>query len=254
MNLALNSRDAMPQGGRITIFVENIAVQETTKNDLPIGEYVRLTVSDTGHGMGAETLDHLFEPFFTTKGLGKGTGLGLSIVYGIVKQCEGYLKVESEVGVGTSFTIDLPRVFESADGYEACTEEGSPHGSASILLVEDEPLVRTLVKKILEKCGYTVTEAESGEEAISVCRARPEGFDLLITDIVLKGIHGNEVADAVRHLFPNVRVLYMSGYTDKDVPQRQGVQILLKPFSSVELLAQVQKTFAIEQDLAIGST
>jgi two-component system sensor histidine kinase EvgS len=245
LNLALNARDAMPEGGRITISTENVALLEAIGHELPVGDYVRLIVHDTGHGMDSSTMDHLFEPFFTTKGLGKGTGLGLSIVYGIVKKWGGDIRVESEVGVGTTFTIHLPRIFESTDDIKAHTGEESQHGSASILLVEDEVSVRRLVRTILEKAGYTVTEAESGEEAIRVCRTHSEGFDLLITDIVLTGIHGPGVADAVRELFPEVLAIFMSGYADKgDAPRPNDVPILLKPFSAPTLLDQVGKILA----------
>ena len=249
MNLALNARDAMPEGGRITVSIENVALLEAIGHELPVGEYVRLTVRDTGHGMEAGTMDHLFEPFFTTKGIGKGTGLGLSIVYGIVKQCEGYIKVESKIGAGSTFTIHLPRVFEPTDDNKARVEEENQHGSASVLLVEDEASVRNLVRKILEKGGYTVTETESGEEAIKVCRVRHVGFDLLVSDIVLPGMRGNEVADSIRRFFPKMRVIYMSGYADKyDASQQDSVSILQKPFSSTELLAQVKKTLTVETD------
>ena len=245
MNLALNARDAMPEGGRITISTENVALLEAMGHELPAGDYVRLTVHDTGHGMDDSTMDHLFEPFFTTKGLGKGTGLGLSIVYGIVTQWRGYIRAESKVGVGTTFTIHLPRVLASTGDIQARAEEDSQHGSASILLVEDEVMVRKLVRTILEKAGYTVTEAESGEEAIKVCCAHPEGFDLLVTDIILTGMRGREVADLVCRLFPKMRVIFMSGYADKgDAPQQKSVPILLKPFSAPTLLAQVRKTLA----------
>ena len=255
MNLALNARDAMPEGGTITISIDNVSLLEAMGHEIPAGDYVRLTVSDIGHGMDVSTMDHLFEPFFTTKGLGKGTGLGLSIVYGIVKQCEGYIKVESKICAGSTFTIHLPRVCEPTEDSKARAEEESHHGSASILLVEDEASVRKLVRMILEKGGYTVTEAESGEEAIKVCRAHPEGFDLLITDIVLTGMRGRKVADSVRHFFPRVQMIYMSGYSDNsDAPQQESVSFLKKPFSSTELLAQVKKTLAVEPNRSISST
>ena len=243
MNLALNARDAMPDGGRITISVDNVARREAMEDEIPPGDYVRLVVSDTGHGMDARTMGHVFEPFFTTKGIGKGTGLGLSIVYGIVTQYGGHIRVDSRVGGGATFTLHLPRVFEPTDESRAHEEDESQHGSGSILLVEDDRSVRGLVRKMLQKAGYAVTEAESGEEAITVCRSRDTAFDLLISDIVLTGMRGGDVARSVRGIFPKTRVLYMSGYADKqDAPQTEGnALILLKPFSTADLLAQVKR-------------
>src|SRR5208283_5053844 len=255
MNLALNARDAMPGGGRITISIENVTTVEAMGHEIPAGDYVRLTVDDSGHGMDSSTMDHLFEPFFTTKGLGKGTGLGLSIVFGTVKQCGGYIRVESRVGAGSTFTIHLPRVFGPTEDSKARAEEESHHGSTSILVVEDETAVRNLVKKILEKGGYAVTEAKSGEEAIEICRAHDEGFDLIVTDIVLTGIRGSEVADSVRDSFPKVRVIYMSGYADKgNDPQQESLPILQKPFSATQLLAQVKRSLAGEPKRSTSST
>ena len=242
MNLALNARDAMPEGGTITISIDSVTRREAFGHEEPSGNYVRLAVSDTGQGMDGSVMDHLFEPFFTTKGPGKGTGLGLSIVYGIVKQCGGFIKAESSIGAGSTFTIHLPRVFEPTDDGSARAKEESQYGTGSVLLVEDEASVRGLLKKILEKGGYTVTEAECGEEAITICRAHEEGFDLLITDIVLTGIRGEEVADYIMRIFPKTQVIYMSGYADKgDEPQKKGELIIQKPFSSVQLLTQVRK-------------
>lgn len=244
MNLALNARDAMPGGGRITISLENVALLEGIEKEIPVGEYVRINVKDSGHGMDAETMDHLFEPFFTTKGLGKGTGLGLSIVYGIVKQCGGHIQVESKIGAGSSFIIYLPRVSEPTDDSNAKVKEDGLHGSGTILLVEDEAPVRKLVRTLLERGGYSVTEAQSGEAAIEVCRARNEGFDLLITDIILTGMRGHEVADFVRRFHPKVHVIYMSGYTDIGEVSLQESLILQKPFSSTQLLDQVRKALS----------
>jgi two-component system cell cycle sensor histidine kinase/response regulator CckA len=246
LNLALNARDAMPAGGQIAISVENASLKEAEGYEIPAGDYVSLTVSDTGHGMDARIMDHLFEPFFTTKGLGKGTGLGLSIVYGIVKQCGGFIKVESTVGVGSMFTIHLPRVFEPVDHDMACAEREGPHGSGSILLVEDEAAVRNLVRKILESGGYTVAAAEGGEEALRLCREHEGGFDLLITDIVLVGMRGGEVAERVCKCFPLISVIYMTGYADQaDVPPRDtGAPVLLKPFAAADLLAHVRSVLS----------
>jgi len=255
MNLALNARDAMPNGGRITIGIQNVSLQEARGYDVSAGNYIRLAVSDTGDGMDPNTLSHLFEPFFTTKKPGRGTGLGLSIVYGIVKQSGGHIHVDSRIGAGSTFAIFLPRVFEPKDKSTASAEEDDLKGSGSVLLVEDEALVRNLVRKILETHGYSVTGAESGEEAIRVCRAHPERIDLLITDIVLTGMRGHEVADFVRSFFPNVRVMYMSGYADKDEVQNQeSVPMLQKPFTSAELLAHVRRALPVGSEPRSGAT
>jgi PAS domain S-box-containing protein len=240
MNLALNARDAMPHGGKITVSIDAVAATDPDRHEMPPGACVRIMVNDTGQGMDDTTMDHLFEPFFTTKEPGKGTGLGLSIVYGIVKQWGGFIKVDSRIGAGSTFTIHLPRVSEPAEEGRARAEEERPQGSGSILVVEDEASVRTLVRKILELSGYSVAEAESGEEAIAVCRARDEGIDLLLTDIVLAGMRGGEVADRVRRIFPGIQVICMSGYANKaDTPDQAYGPILLKPFSSADLLGRV---------------
>jgi two-component system cell cycle sensor histidine kinase/response regulator CckA len=202
-------------------------------------------MSDTGRGMDQATRDHIFEPFFTTKEPGKGTGLGLSIVYGVVTQSRGHIQVESEIDAGSVFTIHFPRVFETAEDTSERAEEEYGHAPASILLVEDESSVRRLFRKVLERHGYTVTEAGSGEEAIRVCRVSTEGFDLLITDIVLTGMRGREIAAAVRHFFPRIPIIYMSGYGySSEMASRENAPFLRKPFSSSELLAQVRETLA----------
>jgi len=252
MNLAINARDALPHGGRIRISVENLQLREQPGSKIPAGNYVRLAVSDNGRGMDQDTIAHLFEPFFTTKRVGEGTGLGLSIVYGIVRQNGGHIHVTSEVGAGSTFTIYLPRVFEPVDVGRARVEAESESGSGSILVVEDEKSVRSLVRRILERVGYTVTEAESGEEAIRICQARPEGFDLLITDIVLPGMRGDEVAGSIRRFSPRVRTIYMSGYVEeRHSPKLEGAANLRKPFSADALLAEVKK--ALEQGRPAGS-
>ncbi len=241
MNLALNARDAMPEGGRVTIVIDTVAFPDMNERKISPGDYVRLSVVDTGIGMDEATLDRIFEPFFTTKGLGKGTGLGLSIVYGIVKQWGGTIEVQSTLGAGSTFTVYLPRVLRPKDENNRCKDEESTHGSAAVLLVEDQAQVRRLVKQFLVNDGYTVVEAESGEKALKACTAHAGRLDLLLTDIVLSGMHGGEVADRVRGFFPGIRVIFMTGYaeTTNALPLADA-QILLKPFSAAELLSRVR--------------
>jgi two-component system, cell cycle sensor histidine kinase and response regulator CckA len=245
MNLALNAKDAMPRGGRLTISIDVDRVADGFLGEIPPGGYVRITVADTGQGMDDATMDHLFEPFFTTKEVGKGTGLGLSIVYGIVKQSGGYITAESCIGTGSTFIIHLPRVLGPLGNRDECAEEESQHGTGSILLVEDEPAVRGLVRRILECGGYTVEDAESGEKALEMCRAHADGFDLLLTDIVLAGMRGGDVADHVRRIFPGIRVIFMSGYAGTtEVPHRDYAPMLRKPFSTADLLGLVKRALS----------
>ena len=214
LNLAINARDAMPDGGRITITVAT--VREAPSRDLPEGDYVRLSVRDTGRGMDAKTVGRIFEPFFTTKAYGTGTGLGLSIVYGIVKQNGGHVQALSQVGEGSTLVVSLPRVLEPVPDSGTHAEPAPHRGSRSILVVEDQPAVRHLVRTVLEQAGYTLTEAQSGEEAVGICRGRADGFDLLLTDVVLTGMGGDETASAVRALSPLTRAVFMSGYVDEE--------------------------------------
>jgi len=244
MNLAINARDAMPSGGTITVTLDAVVLQGGDAAELPAGSYVRLVVEDTGRGMDAETLRRLFEPFFTTKENGTGSGLGLSIVYGVVRQAGGRIHAESAPGSGSRFVVYLPRVFEESE--TAAVPSGErPRGSGSVLVVEDLASVRRFVKEVLERSGYSVTAAASGEEAVKIAIARGEGFDLLLTDIFLTGIRGEEVADAVRVLNPRTRVIYMSGYVS---PARMqwvnGAAFLQKPFTPSSLLQEVRKSLA----------
>ena len=244
MNLAINARDAMPSGGTITVTLDNVVLPGDAAAELPAGSYVRLVVEDTGRGMDAETLRRLFEPFFTTKENGTGSGLGLSIVYGVVRQAGGRIHAESTPGSGSRFVVYLPRVFEESETVAVPSGE-RPRGSGSVLVVEDLASVRRFVKEVLERSGYSVTAAASGEEAVKIAIARGEGFDLLLTDIFLTGIRGEEVADAVRVLNPRTRVIYMSGYVS---PARMqwvsGAAFLQKPFTPSSLLQEVRKSLA----------
>ncbi len=249
MNLAINARDAMPKGGALTfetadVDLDGTYVQERGKN-IPPGPYVMLAVSDTGMGMDEETRSHIFEPFFTTKEKGKGTGLGLSTVYGIIKQSGGVIWVYSEPDAGTTFKIYLPRV----DGKATPVREEKPFaGGASsagktILLAEDENAVRKVVKLALEQSGRWVLEAEDGEAALGICEAHEGAIHLLLTDVIMPKMTGRELADRVTALRPEIRVLFMSGYTDNVIADHgilnAGVNFLEKPFSPEKLLAAV---------------
>jgi len=203
-----------------------------------------LSVSDTGSGMDQETQQRIFEPFFTTKEIGKGTGLGLSTVYGIVKQSGGNIWVYSEPGMGTVFKVYLPRIDDATAVTVEKQETTVLRGSETILLVEDEDVVRGLTKKILMQAGYNVLDAKGGEEAIRVCRAYPGPIDLLLTDVVMPEISGKEVAERLVELRTGIRVLFMSGYTDEAIIQHgvldASVEFLQKPFTWIGLTRKVR--------------
>jgi CheY-like chemotaxis protein len=248
MNLAVNARDAMPKGGTLTIETKDVELDEAYAREhisVRPGRYVMLAVSDAGLGMSAETKSHMFEPFFTTKGKGKGTGLGLATVYGIVKQSGGYIWVYSELNLGTSFKIYLPRVEEAAEAARARRlAEHATGGSETLLLVEDEQAVRTLVRRILESYGYTVIEASGAAQALEAARRWEGPIHLVLTDVVMPEMSGSELAPRVAELRPDVRVLFMSGYTD-DAIVRQGLvgeggHFLQKPFTPEVLAHKVR--------------
>jgi PAS domain S-box-containing protein len=229
VNLAVNARDAMPDGGRLlieTAVVELDAIQVREHVTMPPGRYVRLAVSDSGRGMDATTQARIFEPFFTTKERGKGTGLGLATVYGIVKQSGGWIWVASEPDRGTTFTVYLPRARGAADAAPAeDPAPAEPHGAApeggeTVLLVEDEGSVRSLARRVLERGGYRVLAAADGREALAVARAHQGPIPLLLTDVVMPGLTGPRLAVRLRRLRPELRVLYMSGYTENALPAR----------------------------------
>ena len=245
MNLVVNARDAMPAGGTLTVETANVVLDENfsrTHSGVGPGNYVMLAVSDTGTGMDPETKSHIFEPFFTTKERGKGTGLGLSIVYGIIKQHGGDIWVYSEPEKGTTFKIYLPQV---AAGSAADVAEDAASsrmfGDETVLLVEDEPGVRKLVRGVLEQYGYSVLEAGSGREALEMEKGRQGRIDLLLTDVVLPEMSGRDVANALSVSRPGIKVLYLSGYTDHVVIDRgvlaEGASFLQKPFTP-EVLAR----------------
>lgn len=249
LNLAVNARDAMPTGGKLTIETGAVTLTETeagSGGSVKPGRYVLLAVSDNGGGMSQETRQRIFEPFFTTKEVGKGTGLGLSTVYGIIKQSGGNVGVYSELGQGSTFKVYLPVAEEAAGFNDAKTSPAEiPQGTETILLVEDEEMVRNLTREILQTCGYHVLSAKNGREADEVCRAFNGEIELMITDVVMPQMGGRELAERVAEVRPETRVLYMSGYTD-DAIVRHGVldeemPFLQKPFSPEALAKKVKE-------------
>jgi PAS domain S-box-containing protein len=249
MNLAVNAHDAMPSGGRLTLETSNVVNDETYVRQhmgARPGAYVMLAVTDTGTGMSAETQARLFEPFFTTKGPGKGTGLGLATVYGIVKQSGGNIWVYSEPGHGTCFKVYLPRVDEATDAAESPDAAGaSPRGHETILLVEDEPDLRELALEILAMHGYVVLEAAEAGEALRLGDGHTGRIDLLLTDVIMPGMSGRELAVQLTARRPGLRVLYMSGYT-ADAMAKHGVlepeiMFLQKPYSPAALAHKVRE-------------
>jgi PAS domain S-box-containing protein len=245
MNLAVNASDAMPGGGRLTVRTRNLTLGFGEIPGIPVepGSYVLLEVSDTGHGMDAETLAHAFEPFFTTKERGKGTGLGLAMVYGIVKQSGGYVQALSESGKGATFRIYLPRVFNPADTMSAVMPRpAAARGSETILLVEDEESVRKLAQAVLAARGYMVLVAESAEAALELSRAHREPIHLLLTDVVLPGMDGHRLAEILRAERPDLAVLLASGYFDTSEGVDKSEQLLRKPFTPEVLSDKVRAT------------
>ncbi len=247
MNLVVNARDAMPRGGRLTLKTASVEFKQarhTRFGQVPPGGYVRLVVRDTGVGMDEATQAHAFEPFFTTKESGKGTGLGLSTVYGIVKQSEGYLDLDSEPEAGSTFTICLPRLKTLVEPPKTRIPlTASYRGKETILLVEDEDVLRGLLAKFLRLYGYTVLEARHGGEALLTCERRQEPIHLMVTDVVMPQMSGRELADRLTPLRPDMKVLYMSGYTEDAVVQHGvedlSVAFLQKPFKPIELARKV---------------
>jgi two-component system cell cycle sensor histidine kinase/response regulator CckA len=260
VNLAVNARDAMPGGGRLVIETRNVTLDEAyvaTHADSKPGEYVELSVSDTGTGMDRATLDRIFEPFFTTKAAGQGTGLGLAVSYGIVRQAGGHIWVYSERGRGTVFKILLPAA-------EGTPEPGSApvsrpdategRGNETILLVEDERSIRELLRKILSGRGYTVIVASDGEEAIAAAAAYEGEIDLVLTDVVLPRLGGPQVVERVRAERPGVKVLYMSGYTAEAASGFElvgaGLSFLTKPFTPNQLTRRIREVLGASRGSA----
>lgn len=254
MNLCINSRDAMPRGGRITLHTANVSLDSSRRENrftVTRGDYVRLRITDTGSGMDKEIKSHLFEPFFTTKEVGRGTGLGLSTVYGIVKQTGGYIWAESEPGKGTSFDIYFPRVKEEAHAQRPAPPSEVRGGREAILLVEDEAMIRILVSNVLGGYGYVVYEADDAEHAEDIIEARGGEIDLIITDVVLPGMSGKDLVERLAGAHPGIPALFMSGYT-RDVMESHGVPtgvpFLQKPFSPEALLLIVREVLDAPAD------
>jgi PAS domain S-box-containing protein len=247
LNLAINARDAMPRGGKLTIETRTVTLDETYTRehvDVLAGNYVRLAVSDNGCGMLPDVQAHIFEPFFTTKGVGKGTGLGLSTIYGIVKQSAGHITVYSEVDVGTTFKIYLPCVDENHPPTASRAPFMTlPQGAGTVLLVEDNDVVRKIARQILQQYGYTVLEASHGDDALGICERHSGPIHLLLTDVIMPGINGRELAEQLRTRFPDIKVIFMSGYTDDAILRHGGLGantiLLEKPFTPEALMRKV---------------
>ena len=257
LNLAVNARDAMPEGGTLAIETANVQLSGPARQTRPAfhpGPHVVLSVSDTGTGMPPEVQERIFEPFFTTKEPDKGTGLGLSMVYGIVSQSGGDIEVASEPGQGTTFRIFLPRVDESAQASaERSATHRVPSGVETVLLVEDEPTVRSFARVVLERCGYRVLEAGSGPEALALAARHPTTIDLLLTDVVMPEMNGRALAERLAGLRPALRVLYMSGHTGTTlIPRDNGSQLIQKPFSHDTLAAKVREVLDTPIPVPVG--
>ena len=250
VNLAVNARDAMPDGGTLSMESANVRNPGTSgllAFDAAPGDYVRLTVGDSGVGMDQKIQEHIFEPFFTTKETGKGTGLGLSTVYGIVTQNKGFITVYSEPGHGTSFNVFFPRISEAA-GAEVKAREDIPTGAGTVLLVEDDHLVRWMATQTMELAGYTVIQAESPRGAIEICEKGEIPIDLILTDVVMPGMNGREMMEKINAKGPGIRTLFMSGYTNDLVAQRGvvhgGMHFIQKPFNMVSLIEKINEVMA----------
>jgi CheY-like chemotaxis protein len=249
INLTVNARDAMPKGGIVTIQTTNAVIGNNFEADPllpPPGSYVQFTVRDNGIGMGKETLENVFEPFFTTKGVGKGTGLGLATVYGIVSQSNGHIFVESVVNEGTVFRIYLPRcdevaIHESTDDPQGMIKKGTE----TILIVEDEAMVRALTRQVLEECGYTIFEAENGVEALAKFEECGEEIDMVLTDVIMPLMGGRELGNRLSKIRPEIPILFTSGYADDEdfgeYISEKDANFLAKPFTFEQLANKVRE-------------
>jgi len=265
VNLAVNARDAMPDGGKLTVRTANVSAEESTHlayKGMPAAEYVRIDVTDTGTGISPEIVDKIFEPFFSTKEVGKGTGLGLSTVYGIVKQTGGFVYVDSEPGAGTSFRIFLPRHHPEQE--EVASEAAAANGAArdaaaeakprdltgqgTILLVEDEEGLRSLNARGLRSRGYSVIEASNGVEALEALEEKNGAVDLVVSDVVMPEMDGPTLLKTMRGKNPDLKIIFVSGYAEdafeKSLPENQQFAFLPKPFTLSQLVAAVKETMA----------
>jgi two-component system cell cycle sensor histidine kinase/response regulator CckA len=249
VNLVVNARDAMPAGGTLRLELSNVVLHDGSIGHWPPqlahGAYVRLSVADTGIGMSPETVARIFEPFFTTKEEGRGTGLGLAMVYGIVEQAGGAMDVDSEVGRGTTFHAYFPHTSDHAEELEPVPDVGPVRGTETVLLVEDEPRVAMLIASSLTKAGYTVLQAVHGKGALDIVHGHAGHIDLLLTDVVMPGMNGRELAEQVLRVRKDIPVLYMSGYSD-DAILRSGIQtataqFIQKPFSMDALMGKMRQ-------------
>ena len=247
VNLCVNARDAMPDGGRVLIETRNVVLDGRSRGEnahLPPGAYVRLSVTDTGEGIAAEVLPRVFDPFFTTKEVGKGTGLGLSMVHGFIIQSRGHIEIQSELGRGTSITIHLPRAADSADAGDKPMAADLPRGHERILVVEDESHVGDAVVEQLQSLGYAVTQATDGSAGLAAFEAVERPYDLLLTDIVMPGLSGKKLADEVTARWPGTSVLFMSGYRPDNMKESRldpRARLLTKPFHKRDLAMAVRK-------------
>jgi CheY-like chemotaxis protein len=251
VNLAVNARDAMPRGGELRIETSTVVVGATPQpaTSLPAGTYVSLAVSDTGEGIPDDVLDHIFEPFYTTKAMGQGTGLGLATVHGIIKQSGGDILVRTAPGRGTTFTIYLPATEAPLPlDDRVVLADARTAVPGTVLLIEDDDAVREFAREVLRSRGWRVVEAAGPTEALSIVTEGEETFDVVVTDVVMPGLSGGELADRLEQLRPGVPVLFVSGYADVDVigrgQLRAGRQLLSKPFTGAELAYRVQELFA----------
>lgn len=249
MNLAVNARDAMPAGGKLTIETATVTLDEAfsaRQVGVAPGRYALLTITDSGVGMDEETQSHLFEPFFTTKKVGRGTGLGLATAYGIVRQSGGAIRFESELGKGTRVNVYLPLALVTEPEPEAAPQRLAPGGAETVLVVEDEARVRKLIVDVLSSHGYTVIEATRGEEAIRLCKRKNCKIDLAVLDVVMPEMSGPDLAQRITPVCPGIRLLYISGYTDEAVVHHgipeSGAAFLQKPFLPDALLRKVRES------------
>lgn len=256
LNLVVNARDAMPNGGALRIQTKNVEKSPAQAGPgASPSRFVLLEVTDTGTGMDQQTQAHIFEPFFTTKELGKGTGLGLATVYGAVKQNGGWIWVDSEPGRGTTFKIYLPQVEQVVDAPEGRVDGPPPHGSETILLVEDQDAIRDVASEFLKGSGYAILEARDGIEALQVAQQHHGEIDLLLTDVVMPRMGGPELAIRLANLRPQMKVIYMSGYTEFAKDNRRFAEsqkvILQKPFALVTLARKVREILGVQGRVAL---